>query len=228
MSVAAPADAPDVGAAAQLRRDGYLVLRKAVPASLIEPLRAAFDTGERPWDAWPVPRGRDWRHALVDLDPAVRQACRLPLVLSAAGALLRQPFFLGQVEGREPAAGGGQQLLHRDGPDPTLSQTASALVFLDPFGPQNGATRVMAGTHAGAGLRIEPGIEHPEAAVLSGEAGDILVLDANLLHGATRNVSGERRRSLLATYAVLGLREDWERTRAIRSVRMPTDEVFGA
>jgi Phytanoyl-CoA dioxygenase (PhyH) len=227
LSLAEPADALDGEAAAGLARDGYLLLRGAVPAALIEPLRAAFDTGELPSDAWPIPRGADWRHALVDLDPAVQRVCRLPALLAAAKAALRQPFFLAQVEGREPAVGGGLQLLHRDGPDPTLTETVSALVFLDPYGQANGGTRVLAGTHAGAGLQVAAGVEHPEAAVLCGEAGDILVFDPNLLHGATRNVSGARRRSLLVTCALLSLRANWEQTRAIRNVRMPTDEVFG-
>jgi hypothetical protein len=214
--------------AARLVRDGYLMLRRAVPAPLIEPLRAAFDAGELASDSWPAPRGRDWRHALVDLDPAVQQVCRLPQLLAAVGAILGQPFYLAQAEGREPAPGGGAQALHRDGADPALTQVVSALVFLDPFGVENGATRVLAGSHAGAGLQIAAGVEHPGAAVLAGEAGDILAFDANLLHGATPNAGGARRRSLLVTYAVLGLRDDWEQTRALRSVRMSTDEVFGA
>jgi hypothetical protein len=228
LSLAERAETLDAEAAARLACDGYLLLQGAVSLSLIEPLRAAFDAGELPSDAWPVPRSADWRHALVDLDPAVQQTCRLPALLAAAQLVLRRPFFLAQVEGREPAAGGGLQNLHRDGPDPTLTLTVSALVFLDPYGPGNGGTRVLAGTHAGAGLQIATGVEHPGAAVLCGEAGDILVFDANLLHGATRNTSGARRRSLLVTYTLLSLREDWEQTRAIRNVRMPTDEVFGA
>jgi hypothetical protein len=214
-------------AAVRLARDGYLLLRGAVPQALIGPLRAAFDAGERPSDAWPIPRGVDWRHALVDLDPAVQQICRLPPLLAAAGAVLRRPFFLAQVEGREPAPGGGAQNLHRDGSDPTVIEMAFALVFLDAYGPDNGATRVLAGSHAGAGLEAPAGIEHPDAIVLAGEAGDILAFGPNLLHGATRNAAGARRRALLVTYAIAGERAAWEATRDIRSVRMATDEVFG-
>lgn len=218
----------EAGAAEKLARDGYLLLRAAVPAALIEPLRAAFDAGELASERWPVPRGADWRHALVDLDPAVQQVCRLPDLLAAAGTILGQPFFLSQVEGREPMPGGGFQLLHRDGPGSPVAQIVSALLFLDPYGPANGGTRVLAGTHAGAGLELPPSVEHAGAELLAGEAGDILVFDPNLLHGATRNVSGARRRSLLLSYAVVSLRADLDATRAIRNVRMSTDEVFGA
>ena len=70
----------------QLHRDGYLLLRGAIPADWLEPLRAAFDAGET--EDWPVPRGRDWRHSLLDLDPTVQALCRLPPVLAAAGILL--------------------------------------------------------------------------------------------------------------------------------------------
>jgi hypothetical protein len=227
LSLAEAVAALDDAAAAQLAEDGYLLLRTALPAPLIDPLRAAFDTGELASDQWPVPRGGDWRHALVDLDPAVQQVCRLPALLAAAGAILRQPFFLAQVEGREPMTGGGAQLLHRDGGDRAVIDTALALVFLDPFGPDNGATRVLAGSHAGAGLAREAGVEHRDATVLEGGAGDILVFGPDLLHGATRNTGGGRRRSLLVTYVLLGERETWDRTRAIRNVRMPTDQVFG-
>jgi ectoine hydroxylase-related dioxygenase (phytanoyl-CoA dioxygenase family) len=211
--------------AARLDADGYLLLPAVASAAEVAAMRAAFDAGETA--AWPAPRGADWRHAMVDLDPAVQRACRAPAVLAAAGRLLGGPFLFAQVEGREPRPGGGHQSLHRDAARAAGSQAVSALIFLDPWGPANGGTRVAAGTHRGAGLAAPDGMEHPATVGLAGEAGDALVFDANLLHGASRNVSGARRRSLLACYVSTALRDDYERTRSLRAVRMRTDEVFG-
>ena len=213
--------------AERLGSDGYLLLRGAVPAAWVEPLRAAFDAGELANDRWPVPRGHGWRHALVDLDPVVRRVCHLPALLAGAAHLLRAPFFLMQVEGREPRLGGGAQTLHRDGGgDPEAPQYVAALVFLDPFGPANGGTAVVAGTHRGEGLNPPAGQAHPGARVLEGDAGDILLFDASVLHGATRNDSGARRRSLLVNYALEAQRAVHEGSRALRSVRMDTSETF--
>jgi hypothetical protein len=151
--------------AERLDRDGYLLMRGAVPAAWIEPLQAAFDAGELANDRWPVPRGWGWRHALVDLDPTVQQVCRLRLVLAGVGRLLGGPFFLTQVEGREPLQGGRAQGLHRDGEE-SPSPSVSALVFLDPFGPDNGGTEVAPGTHRGEGLKAPAGSPHPDSRVL--------------------------------------------------------------
>jgi ectoine hydroxylase-related dioxygenase (phytanoyl-CoA dioxygenase family) len=214
--------------AARLDGDGYLLLRGAVPFDWRPRLQAAFEAGTLANDRWPAPRGSGWRHALVDLDPTVQAVCRLPAVLAAVGQLLGGPFFLMQAEGREPLAGGGAQALHRDGDDPSRTEFVSALVFLDPYEPANGATRVVAGTHRGDGLRAQAGVGHSDAQVLEGEAGDALVFDANLLHGATRNANGARRRALLVTYAIAELQDELRRTRALRVVRMATDELFSS
>jgi hypothetical protein len=219
-------DRPGADVADRLERDGYLLLNGAVPSDWIAPLREAFETGFRPSGAWPAPRGGDWRHAVVDVDPTVQEVCRLPAVLAAANQILRQPFVLAHVEGREPRLGGGQQALHRDGPDPTLTETVSALVFVDRFGPENGATRIAPGTHRAADAGALTEAAELGAITIAGEAGDILLFDANLLHGGTLNRTGAPRRSLLVTYAILSLREAYASTRELRAATASLDEVF--
>ena len=214
-------DALEAEQAAALERDGYLLLRGAVPEAWRDALRDAFDAGVGTEGQWAAPRGVGWRHALVDLDPTVQRTCRLPPLLAAAGQMLGGPFFLSQVEGREPLLDAGHQPLHRDGAG---QRAIAALVFLDPYGPDNGGTRVVP-------RHLDPGDlgEEPDEALsltLAGEAGDILVFDADLLHGATRNRSGARRRSLLLNFKPERDRADEDACRAVRDVRMDTSEVF--
>lgn len=211
----------------RLHIDGYGVLHGAIPAEWLDDLRAAFDAGVKPPDQWPVPRGADWRHSLLDLSATVRAVCRLPALLSVVGELIGERFFLAQVEGREPMPGGGQQNLHRDLSDQRPGDKASAIAYFDDYGPANGATRIVPGSH-----RPRPGApsfdvnDESRSVQLSGGAGNILVFDVDLVHGGCVNRTGARRRSILVTYFAERLYESHLETVKLRNVRMDAVEWF--
>src|SRR5450830_267108 len=211
----------------QLHRDGYVLLRRAIPAEWLDDLRAVFDAGVKPSDQWPVPRGMDCRHSLLDVDAKVQAVCRLPELLAVVGELIAERFFLSQVEGREPLAGGGHQRLHRDLSAQRPGDMANALVYFDDYGPGNGATRIVPGSH-----RPEPGAppfdfnDESRSVPLSGSAGDILVFDVDLVHAGSLNAIGARRRSILISYFAEPLYASHLETVSLRNIRMDTTERF--
>lgn len=211
----------------QLHRDGYALLRRAIPSEWLSDLCAAFDAGVKASEQWPVPRGQDWRHSLLDLDAKVQAVCRLPRVLAVVGELISERFFISQVEGREPLAGGGYQQLHRDLSAQRPGDTVNALAYFDDYGPENGATRIVPGSH-----RAEPGAppfdfnDESRSVQLSGFAGDILVFDADLVHAGSLNLTGARRRSILIGYFSEPLYGLHLETAKLRGVRMDTKDRF--
>ncbi|CAH0299015.1 phytanoyl-CoA dioxygenase family protein [Pseudomonas brassicacearum] len=211
----------------QLHQDGYALLRQAIPSEWLADLRAVFDAGVRSSDQWPVPRGTGWRYSMLDDDSKIQAVCRLPQLLAVAGELIGERFFLSQVEGREPLAGGGQQQLHRDLSAQRPGDIAIALAFFDDYGPENGATRIVPGSH-----RPEPDAppfdfnDESRAVQLSGSAGDILVFDVDLVHAGSLNVIGARRRSILISYFSASLYASHLETVALRNIRMDTSDRF--
>lgn len=211
----------------QLHRDGYALLRRAIPTEWLGDLRVVFDAGVKPSEQWPVPHGMDWRCSMLDDDSKVQAVCRLPEVLAVVGELIGERFFLSQVEGREPLAGGGHQLLHRDLSAQRPGDIAIALAFFDDYGPGNGATRIVPGSH-----RPEPGAppfdfnDESRSVQLSGLAGDILVFDVDLVHAGSLNLIGVRRRSILISYFSELLYASHLKTVGLRNVRMDTSGRF--
>jgi ectoine hydroxylase-related dioxygenase (phytanoyl-CoA dioxygenase family) len=102
-----------------------------------------------------------------------------------------------------------------------------ALAFLDDFGPDNGATRLIPASHR-PNAEEAARSEHDESQVIqiAGQAGDILVFDVDLLHAASLNPSGAHRRSLLINYAAEGLYDAHQQTAALRQVRMDTSARY--
>jgi ectoine hydroxylase-related dioxygenase (phytanoyl-CoA dioxygenase family) len=76
--------------------------------------------------------------------------------------------------------------------------------MLDDFTPDNGATRMIPGSHRW-GTRPQDVLEdplapHPEEVLLTGQAGSIAVMNAHMWHGGTANRTAAPRRALHAFY----------------------------
>jgi hypothetical protein len=188
---------------AALNVDGYIVLRGVHDEAECEGLRTLFERTYLPSDQWPAPRSAGVRHAMLDNEPQSWEAALKPRILACAQHFLRRPFYLFDVQGRDPRPGKGAQALHRDWVAPAeASPMVIALAFFDPFGPANGATRVVPGSH-----RMEGGPDifahmehHPQEVTIEGAPGDVLVCDGHLVHSATANVSGAHRRNLQISF----------------------------
>lgn len=73
-----------------------------------------------------------------------------------------------------------------------------AIAFLDDYGPANGATRIVPASHRPAPGHAPCDLDDAaRARQLSGNAGDILVLDADVVHAGSLSLTRARRRSLL-------------------------------
>jgi hypothetical protein len=198
-------------------RDGFVILRNVLDPGEVEIQRGVFEANVLANDKWPFPREYGTRFAMVANDPSARQACLHPRLLASGMHMMQRRFYLAEVQGRDPLMNGGAQRLHRDWLAPnTPTSVISGFVFLDAFGLENGATRVIPGTH-----RSDDPIHRDDeqrAQVLQGKAGDVLMLDSHLIHAGSRNLSGATRRSLHFWYKAIELRRRDRETRDVTNI----------
>jgi ectoine hydroxylase-related dioxygenase (phytanoyl-CoA dioxygenase family) len=89
-------------------------------------------------------------------------------------------------------------------PDEHGYYVCTAAWMLDDFTPQNGATRIVPGTHKSGKLPKEvmadPNQPHPDEIVGQGKAGDVLVFNGHCWHAGGRNSTDHVRRAILVHY----------------------------
>jgi hypothetical protein len=188
-----------------LDEDGFVVLPAVLSESELEMVTSAF---ERLVAEDPEARRHELgtRRTHVSNDNDVFALCwRHRVALDAAAHVLGPTFEVGGVDLRDPAPGYGQQRHHPDHGDvPVPGITATW--YLDAFTAENGATRVLPGSHRSGAPWVPEG-EAPDAdtpipgeVVAVGPAGSVLLRDARLFHAAGHNRTSRARRSALVFY----------------------------
>jgi ectoine hydroxylase-related dioxygenase (phytanoyl-CoA dioxygenase family) len=139
-------------------------------------------------------------------------------MLVAARRLLGE-FKVFSLNGRAPAKGKGQQGLHSDAPrlHDRDWRMVNTLISIDEMTADNGATRLIPGSHKWPPLNVplenigdvtfpllteeelallpeDPMAEHPDEIRVHLAPGSLAVLNAHLWHGGTANSSGDSRR----------------------------------
>jgi ectoine hydroxylase-related dioxygenase (phytanoyl-CoA dioxygenase family) len=182
-------------------------------AKTVGALRSRFDEivaaeGERAGLELHQEKGTDRIANLVDKDPLFDLCWNDPTQLSAIAHVLGwREMKLFSLSGRNALSGQGAQGLHTDWPvaaTPGDYQVCNSAWMLDDFTEDNGATRVVPGSHRWdrrpGDEMSDPRESHAEEVLVTGPAGTCAVFNSHLWHGGTKNTTDLPRRVLLAAF----------------------------
>ena len=196
----------------RLDEDGYLVLDGFMSADLLRRLRERVEqlfVEEGDAAGAEFKQEPDCRRLanLVDKGAVFREVIAHPRLLEFVRHVLGPAIKLSSLNARSANPGGGAQPLHAD-----MAAVADAKGFwvcntvwmLDDYTPDNGALRLVPGSHRWGRLPQEaladPLVNHPEQVLITGRAGSVVVLNAHAWHAGTANRTGCPRTSLHAFY----------------------------
>jgi ectoine hydroxylase-related dioxygenase (phytanoyl-CoA dioxygenase family) len=174
-----------------LDEDGYLILEDFLDADLLARLRNGV---EKLFQAEGESAGTEFK-----LEPG----CRRLANLVDKGDVFREVIVLRLV----PPHGAGGQPLHADMSavaDEHGPWVCNTLWMLDDFRLDNGALRVVPGSHRFGRLPAEvladPLADHPDQVHVTGRAGSVVILNAHTWHAGAPNRSDHPRTALHAFY----------------------------
>jgi ectoine hydroxylase-related dioxygenase (phytanoyl-CoA dioxygenase family) len=196
-----------------LDENGFLVLAAALDSSTVAGLRERFDDllvseGDRAGAEVSQEAGSDRLANLVDKDPLFDRCWTYPPQLDAVRhVFVGQDFKLYSLNGRSARPGYGLQELHTDWHEAVrLSdyQVCNSIWMLDAFTEENGATRVVPGSHRWARLPREvmsdPRDHHAQEVLLLGPPGTCAIFNSHVWHGGTANRTADGRRAVHAAF----------------------------
>jgi ectoine hydroxylase-related dioxygenase (phytanoyl-CoA dioxygenase family) len=145
--------------------------------------------------------GTDRLADLVNKDPVFDVCFTDPRLLACIAHVLGD-FKLSSLNSRAALPGAGLQALHAEGGPAGLGpyQVCNSIWLLDDFTEENGATRVVPGSHRQTvSVRDavpDPLAPHPDQVTLTAPAGTVIVFNSHLWHGGTRNNTDRTRRAM--------------------------------
>ncbi len=196
---------------AQVRNVGYSIFPNIVPEALLSRLRSDIPSRIEECKNWQRKNGIEGSmegaaHHVVGGNDSLNEFLHLLYLDDYIGAHFDSPYILNSfgainnIPNSKSAYRHGQRF-HRDVRTYTGSfhLMLNMLVMVDDFTVENGATKVVPGSHL---VRERPDDEYLEqhTARITGTAGTIMLFDSNLWHSAAPNNTGGQRMALTLTF----------------------------
>ena len=210
----------------RLDRDGYAPLPGVLSDEQVTRMRArlaelAAAEGDRAGMEVHQEAGTDRLADLVNKDPVFEVCFTDPRVLACIAHVLGE-FKLSSLNSRAALPGQGRQALHTEG-GPVGDgpyQVCNSIWLLDDFTADNGATRVVPGSHrftvSVRDAMTDPAAAHPDEVKLIAPAGTVVVFNSHLWHGGTLNQTSRKRRAVHSYFTRRGNGQQTDQQKYIR------------
>lgn len=197
----------------ELDTQGYVLLERFLPQETLREVRDRVEElytleGENAGSEFRKEPGARRLANLVDKGLVFEKLVAMPQVLELVGYVLNEHFKLSSFNARstDPFSTEAQPL-HCDAgalPDAEGYSVCNTIWLLDDFTAQNGATRVIPGSHTWKQLPqnelANPAAKHPREVLLLAPAGSVVVMNTHAWHGGTANNTNGHRRALHIFY----------------------------
>lgn len=197
----------------QLQELGYVLLPQFMSPDLLDELRRKTNSlfereGDQAGAEFRQEPGSKRLANLVAKDAVFQQIISMPEVLQYIEAVLGPEFKLSSLNARSAnPQSDSLQPLHADMgaiADERGYWVCNTVWMLDDFTTENGALRIVPRSHQWRKLpQVElhdPKSTHPEEKLVTGRAGDVVVMNAHAWHGGTANKTDRERCALHGFY----------------------------
>jgi ectoine hydroxylase-related dioxygenase (phytanoyl-CoA dioxygenase family) len=192
----------------QLEEHGYLVLPDFLSRAEVDRFTTRIEEiflgeGDHAGAEFKQEPGARRLANMVDKDEMFAKVIETPEILECMEAVLGPDFKLSSLNIRSanPYGNSGQPLHVDSGalPDERGNSVCNSVWMLDDFTEDNGALRIVPGSHRW--LRLpEPGARVEGEMLVTGAAGTVVVMNAHMWHGGTDNRTGRPRRAMHVYY----------------------------
>lgn len=147
-----------------------------------------------------------------------------PRVLAGVAHVLGREVKLSSLNYRAAKPGMGLQKLHVDWHEavvPDQYKVCNSIWLLDDFSKENGATRVVPGTHHSGVLPQDvlpnPLAPHPAEVIIEAPAGSVFIFNSHAWHGGTTNHTAKSRRAIHSYFCRSDQPQQVDQTRYIKN-----------